>query len=679
MQPPASARFEINRCQLASHQAAKFLPATVVAVAQMRLLQLLRLAVILRLSLALLEPPIRIKPRYVAPRASLTAAGAARRLNHLQGHAAPTPGDVAVLPSHLRETELRARGGVHFNVTLVGDTWVAGLGVEQELTELWLREVRPPAIYSRRGELLAPPHGWAAEVAPHLTPSHVLRVSDTTLMVSIDWAPSYDCATAEFISAPAPWWAVAKNVSAEPLYRNISIEPTTPSITTPVGLVADGGVSEEALASETHTLQLVLDGCDWALDAGTRGSAAFAALADAIDGPLDVQARPGASGWNLAGRGELIARRQNASHLTLTVPPLPAYDIDSPETVSLTVPAAALLQHHAPVAAGSFVVRAAPGRARLRGELLRRNASERKTPPSIAGKSLELALVADRWAPALYDNVSVQRALVRGLASAQDEPLGWNTMVRSQLDAVRHVRRNESGKVTYDAIPLGGLGNLTLAFADDGRALTLTLPHDAPYVISRPETITATIPKAALASGSADVVATPPLRLAAVGGSARVRGTFIADEVPASFVNETIFEYLILALPPALRLGWVADLADFDSEATIDLLSTIERALLHINDTSYDVFDVTCFAPPPPPPGVNLTFNVTNATNGSNATNLTNFTNATAALLALEGSAATFYAALLNLTPNASNATNGTNLTSPMSSISRPSGPLSTR
>ena len=120
----------------------------------MRLLQLLRLAVILRLSLALLEPPIRIKPRYVAPRASLTAAGAARRLNHLQGHVAPTPGDVVVLPSHLRETELRARGGVHFNVTLVGDTWVAGLGVEQELTELWLREVRPPAIYSRRGELL---------------------------------------------------------------------------------------------------------------------------------------------------------------------------------------------------------------------------------------------------------------------------------------------------------------------------------------------------------------------------------------------------------------------------------------------------------------------------------------------------------------------------------------------
>ena len=61
----------------------------------------------------------------------LTAAGAARRLNHLQGHVAPTPGDVVVLPSHLRETELRARGGVHFNVTLVGDTWVAGLGVEQ--------------------------------------------------------------------------------------------------------------------------------------------------------------------------------------------------------------------------------------------------------------------------------------------------------------------------------------------------------------------------------------------------------------------------------------------------------------------------------------------------------------------------------------------------------------------
>ena len=53
----------------------------------------------------------------------------------------------------------------------------------------------------------------------------------------------------------------------------------------------------------------------------------------------------GTSGWQLAASGLLVARRENASHLTLTVPPLPAYRIVSPETVTVTVPGDAILQH----------------------------------------------------------------------------------------------------------------------------------------------------------------------------------------------------------------------------------------------------------------------------------------------------------------------------------------------
>ena len=48
----------------------------------------------------------------------------------------------------------------------------------------------------------------------------------------------------------------------------------------------------------------------------------------------------------LAASGLLTSRRWNATHLSLTVPPLAAYDIAAPETVEVTVPAAALLQHH---------------------------------------------------------------------------------------------------------------------------------------------------------------------------------------------------------------------------------------------------------------------------------------------------------------------------------------------
>ena len=66
-----------------------------------------------------------------------------------------------------------------------------------------------------------------------------------------------------------------------------------------------------------------------------------------------------ASGWQLAGSGQLRARRENASHLVLTVPALPAYAVSSPETVVVTIPAEALLQHHSALGGlASFVVNA---------------------------------------------------------------------------------------------------------------------------------------------------------------------------------------------------------------------------------------------------------------------------------------------------------------------------------
>lgn len=132
-------------------------------------------------------------------------------------------------------------------------------------------------------------------------------------------------------------------------------------------------------------------------------------------GPADVGMVAGVAGWQLAATGELRPRRINASHLLLRIPPLPAYRIAAPETVQLTVPAAALMQHHrALVDLGYFfTVTATPGTASLGGSLLHKNASTRLAPPTIAGRTLEIRLLGDTWQPTLESNDDLRRAVRR--------------------------------------------------------------------------------------------------------------------------------------------------------------------------------------------------------------------------------------------------------------------------
>ena len=128
------------------------------------------------------------------------------------------------------------------------------------------------------------------------------------------------------------------------------------------------------------------------------------------------------------------AKRDNASHLTLVVPPLAAYSVSSPETVEVTVPAEALLQHHSELRElGSFVILATPGTATLNGSLLHKNESTRLGPPEVASKTLDVVLTADEWDVAISTNLSLQRLLVSNMRSDSSEAGGWSALIAREL------------------------------------------------------------------------------------------------------------------------------------------------------------------------------------------------------------------------------------------------------
>ena len=452
---------------------------------------------------------------------------------------------------------------------MVDDMWEPSLGVEEASTARWVNEaLDTPASDAT--------HGFNAVVKPRVT---VERVDDHVLSLSFGWLPEFDVDVEEYVHVTAPFWATQRNLSAVPGVSvttdlNFSIGVSTPRAYA-WGELVGAVVPEEALRSRSHVLHLALEGCDWPVDAGTPGSAAYAALSEALIGQTDVGAVPGESGWMMAASSLLMAQRWNATHLSLTVPPLAAYDIAAPETVEVTVPGAALLQHHEALRAiASFVVVPEGGSARLGGSLLHLNSSARASGATLAGRTLEVSLVADTFVEALRTNTSLHRRLLRGVSSrtsVEAEPYGWNAFVE------RALRPGENQSEAQR-----GTGNVSVEVSPDARLLRLTIPADdeaSRYAISAPETIAMLLPAEVLTSAAAPLLASPHLRIGAAAGRATLAGNFIADRRPDTYVNETTHYTLMLTLPgwplPGLGeldgygagLGW--DPPDPDSDPTL--------------------------------------------------------------------------------------------------------------
>lgn len=113
------------------------------------------------------------------------------------------------------------------------------------------------------------------------------------------------------------------------------------------------------------------------------------------------------------------------------------------------------------------------------------------------GKTIIITLTGDTWVASGATFDAQRQAIIDGLDSAQAEATGWNAEVRDNEVVAAVVRTSDT-------------------------VVTITLSAAAAYDITAQETITATVPAAALTGGNA-VVATPTFTVATAGGDLLLR------------------------------------------------------------------------------------------------------------------------------------------------------------
>ena len=202
-----------------------------------------------------------------------------------------------------------------------------------------------------------------------------------------------------------------------------------------------------------------------------------------------MQAEP--AGWNAAIQPAIEpkhVKRVNNATVRITLPAVPAYDIDQSETITLVLPPELLTSDQpTPVffgATGSVErLRLTPkrGTASLDGALATH--ASRDALRSAAMRTLRIALsVEERWKAGIGYDGPESTALLASLSSSQAEDTGWNALVLGLSGYPNPITQTALERI-------------------DDRTVDIHLPQFASYGITAPETLHITLPAEALVSG----------------------------------------------------------------------------------------------------------------------------------------------------------------------------------
>ena len=211
-------------------------------------------------------------------------------------------------------------------------------------------------------------------------------------------------------------------------------------------------------------------------------------------------------GWNGVARRYLEQRHLRLvsnQTLELVLPPLPSYAIDSPETITVAVPAAALASGADLALAPAFTISADVGTAALDGSLLGAlNIATLKT----RAHTLTIRAFNDIFVSTLGEAGDVATAeLLAFFESEQSEPDGWNARILPTLTSVTRV--------------------------SDTQVDVLVPRASAYYSISEPETLSIQLPASAMLSEQPVPTLNPQsLIIQADPGTATLSGSLLEAE-----------------------------------------------------------------------------------------------------------------------------------------------------
>ena len=337
-------------------------------------------------------------------------------------------------------------------------------------------------------------------------------------MVRVDLPklPAYQIETPETIGVVVPSTTVE---SAQVLRAPAAFElmPTPGAAVLSGKALTEGSEVYLAEVEANRTLVVTLAGDAWDVEKlGRIGAPYFHVVPSAPDPAVALEliegfksAQGGDGGFNAIlapNRTDFMLRVRSRTVLEVQLPPTPLYDIVQPETITLTVPPAALLSRGEVVATPDWVVLPSQGVPSLRtsadGELM---TEIREEALQSNGTDIFVQLDSDGFNPLIgLDTVESVR-LIDAFVSDKAEATGWNAIVRTQL--------------TYTA--------LSLVETERGAAVKVSVPAFPLYNILAPETLRITLPATLPLSGQA-VTIEQGIRIAATPGSADVMGTLTA-------------------------------------------------------------------------------------------------------------------------------------------------------
>ena len=401
----------------------------------------------------------------------------------------------------LRETALQA-DALQLRITLVDDRW-------NDLTPQMAADLA-------QGIAAAPPsaRGWTRVVGPALSELNMTRVNDSVLDLTVVHQQGYDLPdlSPELLTIHLPASAVASAVPqlAAPALR---VEPVECTVSVAGSLV---GALETSLRQPNGTQLIVaLSGCTW------HNLTDPTALTRLLAGVRSRQAEP--TGFNALVHGDVgggatsnataamaSLTTVNASAVALAFPPLPTFEVVSPERVDVVVNHSLVAFGTAPSNVATFGIAAIPGSLTITvdsHQLAPFRASATLTEAALQSRknALHLALSNDTWTAAVGTSspagLAVTSALLDALtSSAVAEPYGFNVVVRPLLSPSRLTRVSDT-------------------------LLTLVLPPMDQYDLlgSAPETVQLTVPAVAVSSAAAlaptAFVVSPDMPALSLGGT----------------------------------------------------------------------------------------------------------------------------------------------------------------
>jgi hypothetical protein len=278
----------------------------------------------------------------IAVATSEEVLGGDKRPRLVIAHTSPSAAITGTIGDGATEQEVRDGGGTIL-ITLTGTTWVA-----DGATFNAQRQNIIDGLDSAQSET----NGWNAEVRDEMGVSSVVRTSGTIVTVTIAAADvaDYRMTSNELITVTVPASAIASAdaITATPTFY---ITAGAESVTISGTLGGSGGTPAEIVAGG-ETVIITLSNTKWV----TSGATFDAERQDIIDG-MDSNGSE-ENGWDAVRSAFAVTdvARTSDTIVTVTLSAASAYAIPSSETITMTVPASAIVYGVALVASPTFAV-----------------------------------------------------------------------------------------------------------------------------------------------------------------------------------------------------------------------------------------------------------------------------------------------------------------------------------